>query len=294
MVVGPFPFDNKIAVVTGGGSGINLSFVKLLLESPGTKALICDLKLTEEATQLVESQPDRLAWTHCDVSNWKDLTRIPSEVSKAFGDGAVADIWIAGAGVFEPRWSSFLYDEEDDHYKVLQINSEHPMKLTRIAMRSLLGANKPGVVVIVASGAGITGEYRAALYCASKHAVVGFTKSMAQADEDENVKVVCICPGIVSTPLWTGAQAKDVAAQYQYSDQAGITPEEVAQAMKEMVENETYGGGSLLRIAKGNLRERLPSQRAFDSSKPELKAWADNCYAPIREIFAKERNAAKE
>jgi NAD(P)-dependent dehydrogenase (short-subunit alcohol dehydrogenase family) len=59
---------------------------------------------------------------------------------------------------------------------------EYPIKLTRIAMRSCLKANKPGVVLIVASGAGVTGFYGSPLYCATKHAVVGFTKSMAQAD----------------------------------------------------------------------------------------------------------------
>ncbi|CAK3847636.1 hypothetical protein B0A54_05979 [Lecanosticta acicola] len=290
MVVGAFPLDNKIAVVTGGGSGINLSFAKLLLSSPGTKALICDLKLTSEAEELAQHNPDRLAFMRCDVSNWNDLTSIPSQVSKAFGQGAVADIWIAGAGVFEPRWSSFLYDEEEDGYKVMRINAEHPIKLTRIATRSLLRANKPGVVLLVASVAGLTGEYRAALYCASKHAVVGFTKSMAQADVDENVKVVCICPGVVSTPLWTGDEAKDVAAQFQYKDEAGIGPEEIALAMKEMVEGEEYAGGSLLKVAKGNLREKLDSQRAYDTTKPEMKAWADVCYQPIREVFGRERN----
>ncbi len=105
----------------------------------------------------------------CDVSKWSDLNRIPTEVEKAFGQGAVADVWVPGAGIFEPKWSSFLYDEEDEFYMQMRINAEHPIKLTRIAMRSLLGANKPGVVCLVASGAGVVGTYAAALYCATKY-----------------------------------------------------------------------------------------------------------------------------
>lgn len=127
-----------------------------------------------------------------------------------------------------------LYVEEPEFYKVLQINAAHPIKLTRIAMRSSVGAGKPCVVLNVASMSGLVGTYPAALYTASKHAVVGFTKSMAQADIDENVKVVAICPGVVATPLWT--QRDDaVAKQMGYTDEIGITPEEVAEAMLELV-----------------------------------------------------------
>lgn len=72
------------------------------------------------------------------------------------------------AGIFEPKWSSFLYDTEDEFYMQMRVNAEHPLKLTRIAMRSLLGANKPGVVCLISSGAGLTGIYSAALYCATK------------------------------------------------------------------------------------------------------------------------------
>ena len=200
MVVGDFPLSGKVAVVTGGGSGINLAFVRLALQA-SAKVLIADLKLLPEAEQVLKESNGTCAFAKCDVSNWSDLNRLPSEVAEAF-NGAVADVWIAGAGVFEPQWSSFLYDREEDHYKAMQINAEHPIKLTRIAMRSALGADKPAVVLIVASGAGITGQYGAALYCATKHAVVGFTKSMGQADNDENIKIVCILPGMVATPLW--------------------------------------------------------------------------------------------
>jgi NAD(P)-dependent dehydrogenase (short-subunit alcohol dehydrogenase family) len=77
----------------------------------------------------------------------------------------------------------------------MEINANHPIKMTRLAMRALLGANKKGVVCLVSSGAGLSGFYLASLYCASKAAVVGFAKSMGMADQEEGVKVVCICPG---------------------------------------------------------------------------------------------------
>lgn len=247
--------------------GIGLSFVKLILDN-GAKVLTPDLRLTPEAEQLINSSNGNAAFMKCDVANWADLEAIPQHVEKAFGNGAVADIWVAGAGVFEPKWSSFLYDQEEDGYAAMRINAEHPIKLTRIAMRSLLSVDKPGVVLIISSGAGITGTYAAALYCATKHAVVGFTKSMAQADVDENVKVCCILPGMVSTPLWTGDAAKHVFDQYSYSDDMCTTPEEVALAMKEMIEDGSFEGGALMEVTKDRPRNRLESAKSNpDESK---------------------------
>lgn len=176
----------------------------------------------------------------------------------------------------------------------MRINTEHPIKLTRIAMRSCLKANRAAVVLIVASGAGVIGFYGSPLYCAAKHAVVGFTKSMAQADEDENIKVVAVCPGIVATPLWTGAAAEEVAKQYAYSDAMAITAEEVADAMKELIEQGKYRGGSLLEVSKAKGINLLESE-CSDLSKnlgPESKAWVDHCYAPAREILKNERGVS--
>jgi len=296
MVVGDFPLDGKIAVVTGGGSGINLAFVKLALQS-GAKVLVADLKPTTDAAETIKASNGSAAFMKCDVSKWADLESIPSEVEKAFGKGSVADVWVPGAGIFEPKWSSFLYDQENESYTQMRVNAEHPIKLTRIAMRSCLGVNKPCVVMLVASGAGITGTYAAALYCATKHAVVGFTKSMGQADIDENVKVVCICPGMVSTPLWTGAQGDHVRGQFSYTDDMCITPEQVAEAMKEMVEQGKYKGGALLEVKKGALRNELESAQAIilpgaEQDNPEMKQFFDGLYKPVREVFAKERGAA--
>jgi NAD(P)-dependent dehydrogenase (short-subunit alcohol dehydrogenase family) len=217
---------------------------------------------------------------------------LPSEVETAFGHGAVADVWVAGAGVFEPNVSSFFLDNEDDGYRAMRINAEHPIKLTRVALRSSLKANKPGVVLIVASGAGVVGFYGSPLYCATKHAVVGFTKSMAQADEDENIKIVSVCPGIVATPLWKGVAAAEVAKQYSYSDEMSLTASEVAMVMKDLIEQGKYPGGSLLEMSKTRGNNLLESNDHSEGLGPEGKTWIDGCYAPVREVLRKERGAS--
>lgn len=92
-------------------------------------------------------------------------------------------------------------DNEAEEYKSIQINVNHPVKMARLAMRALAGAEKQGVVCLIASSAGIRGNYLASLYATSKHAIVGFAKSMGQADIEEGVKIVCVLPGMVQSPL---------------------------------------------------------------------------------------------
>lgn len=69
-------------------------------------------------------------------------------------------------------------------------------------MRALLGRDKKGVVAIVASMAGYTKHYAAPLYSATKHALVGFTRSMGDAEQLQGLKVVAICPGYVPSCLY--------------------------------------------------------------------------------------------
>lgn len=292
MVVGDFPLRDKIAVVTGGGSDINLAFVTLAVRF-GARCLIADLKLSPPAEDLQKQHPEQIAFQRCDVTSWPDLEALPSAVSAAFGSsdaGVVADIYIAGAGVFEPKWSSFFHDSEKDFYRTMRINAEHPIKLTRIAMRTSLGANKPCVVLIVASTAGVIGVYGSALYCASKHAVVGFVKSMAPADEMEDIKVVAILPGMVDTPLWTGEEAKDVATQFSFQAEQSLTADEVAVAMKDLVEQGKFTGGTLLQIKPKSEPEVLPSFPYHADVPDGLMAILSNSNGAVKQIFDRERH----
>jgi NAD(P)-dependent dehydrogenase (short-subunit alcohol dehydrogenase family) len=104
MTVGSFPLQDKIAVVTGGGSGINLAFVKLSVEQ-GARVVIADVKLTKEAEDFVaQSGVKVVIFEKCDVTKRVDLENLAKASTEKFGD--VPDVWIAGAGVFEPVFLS--------------------------------------------------------------------------------------------------------------------------------------------------------------------------------------------
>ena len=89
-----------------------------------------------------------------------------------------------------------------------------------------------------------------------------------------------------------GADAKDVAKQYSYTDDMCITAEDVAEGMKEMVESSRWKGGSLMEIRKGDLRNELESQVAIVVKDEGMKEWERRCFEPVREVFRKERGVA--
>lgn len=146
------------------------------------------------------------------------------------------------AGIYEPSWSNFWDDETDGAYKTIRINVDHPIKLTRLAMRALAGAEKQGVVCLIASTAGIRANYLCNLYVASKHAIVGFAKSMGQADGDEGVRINCVLPGLVSSPLWHDREDK-MSEWGKFEGRDYLLPDDIAKLMVKMVESKEYEGG---------------------------------------------------
>ena len=197
MPFGDFPIRNKIVIVTGGGSGINLAFAQAA-HKKGARVVIGDLRLTNDAEEFIKNEG--AVFVKCDVARRVDLKNLITVAEREYGD--VPDVYVPGAGVCEPAWSNFYDDTEEDGYAQLSINLIHPLKLSRMAVRALLGRNKKGVVLLVSSTSGIAGTYALPLYTATKHGILGFVRSMAESDRLEGIKVVAVCPGYIPTPLF--------------------------------------------------------------------------------------------
>ncbi|KIW77994.1 hypothetical protein Z517_07827 [Fonsecaea pedrosoi CBS 271.37] len=243
-----FPVKDKIVAITGGGSGIGLSCAQTALDAGAKAVIIADLRLTPEGEKLVTANKN-VVFETCDVTKWKDLQHVIDASEKHFGD--VPDVYIASAGVFEPPYSNFWDDPEGldaDGYKAVDINVNHPIKLTRLAMRALLGKSKRGVVAILASMAGYIKQYPAPIYVATKHAMVGFTRSLGDAEALQGVKVVAICPGIVSTPIWTTGTPGS-GERFGITDQVSITADQVAKVVLDTVKSAKYPGGTIVEVS---------------------------------------------
>lgn len=223
-------------------TGIGLAFAQAC-QAKGARIVIADLKLTKDAeTFIAQAGQSNVALKRCDVTNWTDLHDVISTSVEKFGQ--VPDVYAPVAGIYEPSFSNF-WDDEEDGYKTIRINVEHPIKFARLAMRALAGAKKQGVVVMVSSTAGIRATYLASLYTASKHAIVGFTKAMGQADPDLGVRINCIMPGMVSSPLWHDRD--DSMKEWgHFKDRKGLETSDIGECMVRMVEEGKYEGGTCL------------------------------------------------
>ncbi|KAK4503845.1 hypothetical protein PRZ48_004760 [Zasmidium cellare] len=285
-----FPVKSKIALITGGGSGIGFALSRLLHEK-GARIVIGDVKLVPEAEEWIKQVPkEEVFWQTCDVTSWKDLHDLISASVKHFGD--VPDIYVPSAGVFEPTWSNFWGDNEQESYKALRINVDHPIKLTRLAMRALAGANKQGVVALIASSAGIRGNYLACLYSSAKHAIVGLAKSLGQADVEEGVKIVCMMPGMVQSPLWEDRQ-DEIAKETQYQERlkSALQPIDIAENMVQMIESPEYGGGSC--VLKTKAEERIVEEGyAKNAGKYDPSPRPEPDLRRIKELLQKDRGKA--
>ncbi|KAI9368017.1 hypothetical protein BJX61DRAFT_550761 [Aspergillus egyptiacus] len=289
--VADFDVCGKIVAITGGASGIGLELAKLVL-TKGAKVLIADLRLTPEAESLVDGKT--VIYLKTDVARWRELENIVAVSRDVLGD--VPDVYVAGAAVFEPAWSNFWDDTETESYGSVQINVNHPLKLTRIAIRALLSRNKKGVVLIVASMAGYQGNFGAAMYCTTKHALVGFTRSVGQLDQHEGVKVVTICPGIVDTPLWDSKPT--LREQFGYHPKLAISARAVAETELELIESGKYPGGTVYEISTLGGR-KIPTYfitpPGYDPKDPKqgymIKRNDTSTYDPIWNVLAAERSA---
>lgn len=187
----------QIALVTGGGSGISLAFVKKIHEA-GYHVLIADLTLHPTAStwigSLQPSDADRVKFFKLDVTDWAQLEAAFDYCVKIFN--GIPTVVVPGAGVYEPSSNSFWEDRDSDsRYKVLDINLVHPIKTTRIAVRRLVEADLPGTIIHLSSIAAQRSSIITPLYTASKHALSSFVRGMAPLAQTSGIRVLGVAPG---------------------------------------------------------------------------------------------------
>jgi len=258
----------KTAIVTGAGSGINYCFAKLLLEK-GCNVVFADLILRPESTDLVSRysakaspRSPRAVFQKTDVTDWSQLDRMFKVAQDEFNG---VDIVCPGAGVYEPPFSNFWYppgqppsrdDVASSRYALLDINLTHPIRTTQLAISHFLSQKKSGVITHVSSIAAQNPFLPAPIYVATKHAISGFVRSLAELENPPaplpKIRVNGVAPGVIKTPLWTEHPEKLKMINPEVDDWA--TPEEVAEAMLDLVQEPEYVGGTILEVGKSQRR----------------------------------------
>jgi NAD(P)-dependent dehydrogenase (short-subunit alcohol dehydrogenase family) len=188
--------QDKAALITGGTSGIGRA-TALLFAQEGAKVAIVGRHQDRgrEVVAEIERAGGMALFLPCDVRFAGDCRRAVEETLQAFGR---LDVLFNNAGVFYPHTVVDCTEEEWD--LTLDIGLKGTYLMSKFALPSMI-AQGSGVIVNNASGWGLVGGNEAAAYCAAKGGVVLLTKAMAVDHSRQGIRVNCICPGDVATPM---------------------------------------------------------------------------------------------
>ena len=227
--------NGKTAVITGGGRGIGAA-VAAMLATAGA-AVMVTARTEDEVRAVAESigsHGSTAHWALCDVSDELSVQGLAQSAAEALGR---IDILVNNAGVGH---SALLVRETlEDWNRTLAVNATGSFLCARAFLPGMMEAGW-GRIVNVASVAGRTGSRYTSAYSASKHAVIGMTRSAAAEMAGTGVTVNAVCPGYVNTPM-TAATVAQVMAR------SGMTHEAARDAMlatlsqKRLVEPEEVG-----------------------------------------------------
>jgi 3-hydroxybutyrate dehydrogenase len=191
---------DRIALITGGGRGIGRA-IAIAFAKEGAQVAVAARSL-DQVEKVAKELTDQFSLNalaiSCDVSKVESVEQMFARVSERFG--RAPDIMVNNAGIAE---SAPLIKTDDDHWhRHLEINLSGTFYCTRAALPQMIDRGW-GRVINVASIAGKTGGPYIAAYSASKHGVLGLTRSVALEVATKGITVNAICPGYVDTEMTT-------------------------------------------------------------------------------------------
>ncbi|CAI0391502.1 unnamed protein product, partial [Linum tenue] len=194
--------EGKVALITGGASGIGESAARLFVQH-GAKVLIADLqdKLGQSlATEL--GPPETVSFVHCNVTVDSDVANAVDTAVSRYGQ---LDIMYNNAGIGGNLDTTILNSDNADFHKVLEINLFGSFLGAKHAARVMIPARRGGCILFTASSAAVTSGNISYPYKASKNAVVGLANNLCAELGQHGIRVNTISPFTVATPLLRSA-----------------------------------------------------------------------------------------
>jgi NAD(P)-dependent dehydrogenase (short-subunit alcohol dehydrogenase family) len=229
---------NGVAVVTGGTQGIGRRTAELLAQR-GFRLAIIDLHQPTETVKAIEATGGTAVGFAGDITDEGTVDRFAKEVFDRFGR---ADVLVNNAGI--SLISAAEHTTLGDYRRVLEVNLVAPFLMAKIFGTKMLEAGH-GSIVNVASVAGLLGIADRAAYNASKHGLVGLTRTLAAEWGGRGVRVNAVCPGWVKTEM---DEADQAGGSYTDADITGrvpmgrfVSPDDVARAIAFLADEEESG-----------------------------------------------------
>ncbi|MCM3655344.1 SDR family NAD(P)-dependent oxidoreductase [Metabacillus litoralis] len=186
--------ERRVVLITGGNGGIGLGMAQHFYKK-GDRVIILDLpeEPSEEASSVVSNSGG--GYWKCDITNKEEAESVLGEVVNVIGP---VDVLINNAGLLKVH--SFIETPEEDLDLMFNVNVKGIYYVTQPIVQSMIDRNQ-GVIINMASMGGKEGAPGQSAYCASKGAVIELTRVMAMEFGPYNIRVNCLCPGIIETEM---------------------------------------------------------------------------------------------
>ena len=219
-------YENKVAVVTGGASGIGLALCEMLLSFGAKAVVMADInadKLEKEKTRLEVMYPGKVLEIQTDVTKQEQVAELIRRAAE-FGSGRI-DLLFNNAGL--SLMKAFDETTDADWKFAFDVNLYGALYGIR-AVLPIMRAQGGGQIANTASGLGFFPLAYQSMYSATKAALIAMTTSLRSELWDENIRLSTVIPGAVATPIWEGK-----------APAFAITPEESARGiLKGLAANE--------------------------------------------------------
>ncbi len=198
-------FKDQVVLITGGCSGIGRA-AAFKFAQEGAKVFLADLseKAGDDLVEELEKTGAEVAFARIDVTDAEDVERMIAECLQRFGG---IHVLVNSAGILGPRARTDRYPTEE-FKKVLEVNVIGLFNCMQAVLPHFL-SKKSGNIVNLASVAGLNGFAGHIGYSASKHAVVGMTRSAAVEYAKHGIRINAVCPSFTLTPMLESAMVND-------------------------------------------------------------------------------------
>jgi NAD(P)-dependent dehydrogenase (short-subunit alcohol dehydrogenase family) len=222
-------YHNKVVLITGGASGIGEA-TAMKFASEGAKVVISDIQENKgnQVVDRIRQKGGDAIFIRADVSKEDDVRSMIQKVVDHFGR---LDYAFNNAGI-EGEQTPTHKASMDNFDKVMTINVKGVWTCMKYEIEQMLKQGEGGAIVNTASVAGLVGFQGLSHYTASKHAVIGLTRTAALDYGDQGIRVNAVCPGVIDTPMVDRAFGEDKGdlADLKPIGRLG-QPEEIASAV---------------------------------------------------------------